>query len=223
MAMDPAPSDWMTVIGVVSDVVQDGAMARHSTIYMPYLQSAFPDLMSHMTFVVRAGAGVTVAPAMRAALHGVDAAVPAQLLQSMDDALLGVVAEPLFQTRLLAAFSFLAVLLAAIGTYGVLACDVAERTREIALRMALGARPADVITMVMWRTGRLAAVGAALGLAAALALTHVLTSSLYEVKANDPATMAVVAAVVVAVALLAGFAPARRAARVEVLRALALE
>ena len=224
MADKPADKDWLTVVGVVSDVVQDRSMGKHSTLYMPYLQSQWGFLLGHMTYVVRSDAGLgalaSVAPAMRAALREVDSTVPAQQLQTMDDAMLQVVAEPLFQTRLLAVFSVIALLLAAIGTYGVLAYDVAERSREIALRMALGATPGDVMRMVMRRTGALALWGAAAGVAGSLAVTGVLTKSLYEVKPGDPATLAAVVAAIVFVALVAGWVPARRASRVEVLTAL---
>ena len=224
MADKPADKDWLTVVGVVGDVVQDRSMGKHSTLYMPYLQSEWSFLLGHMTYVVRTDANVasvtSVAPAMRAALRAVDSAVPAQQLQTMDDAMLQVVAEPLFQTRLLTVFSIIALLLAAIGTYGVLAYDVAERSREIALRMALGATPGDVMRMVMRRTGALALSGAAAGVAGSLAVTGVLTKSLYEVKPGDPATLAAVVAAIVIVAFIAGWVPARRASRVEVLTAL---
>jgi putative ABC transport system permease protein len=141
----------------------------------------------------------------------------------MDQALLDAVSEPLFQTRLLAVFAAVAMLLAAIGTYGVLAYDVAERSREIALRLALGAQPRDVIRMVLWRTGRLAVPGAALGILAALALTRLLAASLYEVRPGDPVTIGLMAALVLGVALLAGYAPARRASRVGILSALSVD
>jgi len=138
----------------------------------------------------------------------------------MDDAVLQVVAEPLFQTRLLAVFSAIAILLAAIGTYGVLAYDVTERSREIALRMALGATPADVMRMVMRRTGALALSGATVGAVGSIAVTGVLTKSLFEVKPTDPATFATMVAAIVIVALMAGFVPARRATRLDVLTTL---
>src|SRR5688572_11311162 len=173
-----------------------------------------------MTYVVRSDAAVSVAPAMRAALRDVDAAIPARQLQTMDDAMLEVVAEPLFQTRLLTVFSVLALLLAAIGTYGVLAYDVAERTREIGLRMALGATPANVMRMVLRRTGVLALWGAAIGVVGSLGVTGVLTKSLFEVKPTDPATIALVAAAIVLVALAAGYVPARRATRTPALTAI---
>ena len=174
-----------------------------------------------MPYVVRADpGGGAIAPAMRAALRGVDASVPAQGLQSMDDLMLAVVAEPVFQTRLLTVFALIAVLLAAIGTYGVLAYDVAERTREIALRMALGAMPRDIMRMVMRRTGGLAMAGAVIGVAGSLAVTRVLRKSLFEVTPTDPATFAAVVAAILGVALVAGFIPARRATRIDAMRAL---
>ena len=216
----PGPNEWVTVVGVVNDVVQDRSLGKHSAVYLPYLQSSFPWLLGHMTYVVRSDAGVSVAPAMRAALRDVDAAIPAQQPQTMDDAMLEVVAEPLFQTRLLTVFSVLALLLALIGTYGVLAYDVAERTREIALRLALGATPRAVTLMVLRRSARFALSGAVIGIAASLVLTRVLTKSLFEVTPNDPATLATVVAAILLVALAAGYLPARRASHVEVLTAL---
>ena len=219
----PTPDSWLTVVGVVSDVVQDRSMTKRSAMYFPYQQSSWTWALSYMTYVVRADAGASVAPAMRAALRDVDPAVPALQLMSMDDALMEVVAEPVFQTRLLSVFAAIALLLAAIGTHGVLAYDVTERSREIALRMALGATPGEVIRMVMRRTGALAVSGAAIGVLGSLGMTHVLTTSLYEVRPTDPATIAAVVAAIIAVALLAGFAPARRASRIHVLAALARE
>jgi putative ABC transport system permease protein len=217
----PTPDSWLTVVGVVSDVVQDRSMTKRSAMYFPYQQSAWTWALSSMTYVVRTDAGANVAPAMRAALRAVDPAVPALQLMSMDDALMEVVAEPVFQTRLLSAFAAIALLLAAIGTYGVLAYDVTERSREIALRMALGATPGDVIRMVMWRTGALALGGTAVGVLGSLGTTRVLTTALYEVRPTDPATIVAVVATIIAVALLAGFAPAQRASRIHVLAALA--
>jgi predicted lysophospholipase L1 biosynthesis ABC-type transport system permease subunit len=211
-------------VGVVNDVVADRSLGKRSTIYMPYLQpTSFPWLLNEMTYVVRAEADVGVAAAMRAALRDADPGVPPHQLQTMDAAMLQVVAEPLFQTRLLAVFSALALLLAVIGTYGVLAYDVAERTREIALRLALGATPGAVTMMVLRRTARYAGTGAIIGIVASLALTRVLTKSLFEVTPNDPATFATVVAAILLVALAAGYLPARRAARVEVLTALPQE
>ena len=217
----PAAGDWLTVIAVVNDIVQDGTMGRRSTVYLPYLQTNLLPFIDHMTFVVRSDLGTaSVAPAMRAALRNVDPAVPAQALQTMDEAMLEVIAEPLFQARLLTTFSLLALLLAAIGTYGVLAYDVAERTREIGIRMALGAESARVLRMVMGRALVLAGCGVAIGGLGALATTHVLSRYLFGVRATDPATFGTTAAVLTMVALAAGLVPSRRASRVDPMVAL---
>ncbi|HKE92492.1 MAG TPA: ABC transporter permease, partial [Gemmatimonadales bacterium] len=101
MQEHPGPNDWLTVIGVVNDVVQDAALSRHSTLYLPYLQTTSPFFLNHMTFVVRPAPGASVATAMRAALRDVDPAVPAQALQTMDQSMMETIAEPVFQMRLL--------------------------------------------------------------------------------------------------------------------------
>ena len=191
-------------------------MGKRSTMYFPYLQSSWSFILDHMTYVVRAHASASIAPALRAALNTVDPNVPAQQPMSMDDALMDVVAEPVFQTRVLTVFAAIAILLAAIGTYGVLAYDVTERSREIALRMALGAQPADVIRMVMRRTAALALSGTAVGLAGSFALTGVLKASLYDVTPTDPPTTILVVVAILGVAFVAGYAPARRASRMQV-------
>jgi putative ABC transport system permease protein len=141
----------------------------------------------------------------------------------MQELVSATTAEPLFQTRLLAAFSVIALLLAAIGIYGVLAYSVSERTREIGIRMALGAQSGDVLGMVLRRTAILAAAGVLLGTAGALAATRVLQNLLFEVKPRDTATFVSVAALLAVVALFAGWFPARRATRVDPLVALRYE
>jgi putative ABC transport system permease protein len=124
---------------------------------------------------------------------------------------------------LLGAFSLLALLLAVVGIYGVLAYSVAQRTHEIGIRMALGAEAGDVLRMVLRRTLALAATGIAIGAAAALAATRVLAKFLFEVKPSDPATFVTVAALLAGVAVLASWVPARRAARVDPVEALRYE
>ena len=217
----PKAGDWLTVIGVVNDVVQDRPLKAHPALYLPYLQTRPIFLLNHMTYVVRADAGTSeIARAMRAALRDVDAAIPAQALESMDASMRAQVAEPLFQARLLTAFSLLALLLAAIGTYGVLAYDVTERRRDIGIRMALGAGSSRVLTGVMARTMSFAVAGIVIGAAGALAATRVLSRLLFEVTPTDPWTFAGTAVLLTAVALLAGFVPARRASRVDPIIAL---
>jgi predicted permease len=224
MANHPGPNDWLTVIGVAHDIVQDRALKPQPTIYLPYLQTDASSFISHMTFVVRTKPGASnVAPAMRAALHDVDPAIPAQSLQTMDTSMLDMIAEPLFQTRLLTTFSMLALLLAAIGTYGVLAYDVAERTREIGIRIALGAGAREVRTMIIGRTLWFALIGVALGAVGALAGTRLLSRFLFAVTPTDPTTFAATAALLVIAALTAGFVPALRATRVDPISALRQE
>jgi predicted permease len=216
MSDKPGPNDWLTVVGVVNDVVQDRDMTRHSTVYLPYLQTTAPFFMNQMTYVVRtSGDPIALAPDIRAALRDVDPTVPAQALQTMDQSMLLAVAEPLFQTRLLVVFSALALLLAAVGTYGVLAYQVAERRREIAIRVALGAEAARVVRMVVRHTLVFTIAGVALGSAGAFLATRALARFLYDVSASDPAAFGLAALLLASIALLAGFIPARRAARVD--------
>ncbi|MGE5744152.1 MAG: ADOP family duplicated permease [Gemmatimonadota bacterium] len=220
MQEHPGPGDWLTVVGVVNDVVQDGGLNRHSTIYLPYLQTTAPSFLESMTFIVRPAPGAKVASAMRATLREVDPAVPAQSLETMDQSMMETIAEPVFEMRVLATFALLALLLAVLGTYGVLAYDITARTREIGLRMALGATPGAVLRMVLGRTAVLALLGGGIGIAGALALTRLLSQSLFEVRPDDPATLVAVSLVLLVAALAAGYLPARRATRIQAQTAL---
>ena len=222
---NPRPEDWLTIIGVVDDVRQRSLTEKaHPAIYRPYAQVKDRGFLRRMTFVVRTAAHpATMAAAMRGALREVDTNQAALSITTMTDLLATSTAEPQFQTRLIAIFSMLALLLAAIGVYGVLACAVAERTREIGIRMALGAEKSDITRMILSRSLLLVSVGVALGVAGALAVTRVLAKFLFEVKSTDLAVFVGVAALLVAVALLAGWLPARRATRVDPLIALRWE
>jgi putative ABC transport system permease protein len=138
----------------------------------------------------------------------------------MEDLINETTSEPSFQTRLLGAFAILALLLTAIGVYGVLAYAVTQRTHEIGIRIALGARSADVLGMVLRRTLVLAGAALAIGTAGALAVTRTLAQFLFEVKPGDPLTFGAVGLLLLATALVAGLLPARRATRVDPLTAL---
>jgi putative ABC transport system permease protein len=221
----PTAKDWYTVVGVVDDVRQEGPTARpDGALYFSYAQTPHNGWLSHMSYVVRAApASPPPATAMRAAIANVDADVPAGRIVSMENVVDAVGAARTFQARLLAAFALMAVALAIIGVYGVLAYAVTARTREIGIRMALGARSGHVVGMVMRRTLLLGAAGLALGTAGALFSTRVLDKMLYEVKPNDAATIVGVAALLGAVTLAAGFIPARRASRVDPLVVLRWE
>jgi predicted permease len=222
---DAKPRDWLTIIGVVDDVRQKSLTDQpHRAIYQPYLQVQRSFFLSHMTFVVRtAESPQNVAADMRAVLQDVDRSQPVQSIDSMTDLISTTTAEPLFQARLISIFSMLALLLSAIGIYGVLAYSMTERTREIGIRMALGAEKSDIAHMILKRSLLLVAAGVALGIASALAVTRVLAKFLFDVKPADPLTFLVVVLLLVAVALLAGLLPARRATRVDPLVALRWE
>jgi predicted permease len=220
----PAPADWLTIVGVVDDVRQSLTEKAHPAIYQSYTQIRRPVPLRYMTFTVRTALPpASMATAMRSALQQVDSNQPPQSIATMTDLVATTTAEPQFQTRLIAIFAMLALLLAAIGVYGVLACAVAERTREIGIRMALGAEKSDITTMILNRSLLLVALGLSLGIPGALALTRVLAKFLYEVKTTDLPTFFIAAALLAAVAILAGLVPAQRATKVDPLIALKWE
>jgi predicted permease len=224
MADHPTATSWFTVIGVADDIKQRGpGRGIHSAIYQSYLRDGDAFMIDHMTFVVRSTADPsTLFGGIRALLHSIDPNIPGALA-TMDALVARTTAEPKFQTRLIGIFAGLALLLAAIGIYGVLAYSVAERTKEIGIRIALGARVTDVIALVVKRMLVLTIIGVALGAGAALAVTRELTRFLFEVTPHDPATFSAVAVVVVSAAIVAAVVPASRAKHVDPIRALRTE
>jgi ABC-type antimicrobial peptide transport system permease subunit len=177
-----------------------------------------------MTYVVRtSGAPEASARRMRQLLTDADSSLAPQSIATMEDVVGRTIAGQRFQTRLLSIFSILALLLAAIGIYGVLASSVVERQREIGIRVALGADRASVMLIVLRRTIVLAVTGVAIGAAGAFALTRVLEKLLFNVTPTDVTTFLVSAGVLVGVALSAGLFPARRASGVDPLVALRSE
>jgi predicted permease len=219
---DPQPEDWLTIVGVVDDVAQQAiTTGKGRALYLPMLQTDRVAFLAEMTFVVRTQQDpVVVTPAIRAAVSELDPNLPVPALARMEHIVALTIAEPQFEARLLSAFSLLAQLLAAVGTYGVLAHDVTARTREIGVRIALGAERAAVVRMVLSRVILVAAPGIALGILTTLALTRVLTYSLFEVSPTDPTTLLSVSAALLGVSLLAACLPAHRATRVDPLVAL---
>jgi putative ABC transport system permease protein len=219
------PGDWLTIVGVVNDVKQQGLATKpDGATYQPYLQVGHPFFLTRMTYFARTTSDPSrVAPAIRAVLQQVDRDQPAQSIASMQELIAQTTAEPRFQARLLGAFGALALLLAAIGVYGVLAYNVAQRTHEIGIRMALGAQAADILGLVIRRTLYLVGLGILIGTAGALAVTRVLAKFLFEVKPSDPATLVMVALLLVLAGLAAGWVPARRATKVDPLVALRYE
>jgi putative ABC transport system permease protein len=164
-----------------------------------------------------------LAPAIRSEVRALDDGVTVSQVQTMEEAVADSTAQPRFYVLLLGTFAAVALCLAAVGIYGVMSYSVARRTHEIGVRMALGAKRSDVLKLVTGQAMILALGGAAAGLAGALPLTHVMASLLYGVRVADPVTFAVVSALLAAVAVLASYVPARRAAKVDPMVALRYE
>ncbi|HEY0169823.1 MAG TPA: ABC transporter permease [Pyrinomonadaceae bacterium] len=226
-----AKEPWLTIVAVVSDVRQMGADAPvKAEMYVPYRQaaafwkSAPYSFFTPRDLVVRASVPPeSLAPAVREAVRGVDAQQPVASVRTMDEVLGRETAQRRVGVILLGAFAALALLLSALGLYGVLAFFVVQHTPEIGVRVALGARPSDVLRLVVGRGMRLALLGVGLGLVGALALTRLMRSLLFGVSAADPLTYIVLALVLTAVALVACLVPARRATKVDPMVALRYE
>jgi putative ABC transport system permease protein len=164
-----------------------------------------------------------LAATIRNQAQAIDPNEPVYQVTRMDERLSNSVAERRFQTLLLGLLAGIALVIATVGIYGVISYAVSRRMHEIGVRMALGAQRIDVLQMVIWRGMRLTLIGVTLGLAAAFALTRVLKNLLFEVSVTDPLTFAVIALLLILVALLACYVPARRATKVDPMIALRSE
>ena len=202
---------WLTIVGVVTDVKVSTLEAETKpAIYTPIFQ--MPRARSNVIYVVRSsGDAAGVIAAIRREIRAVDSELPVYDIRTMNQVIADSVSERRFMMLLLFSFAVAALLLAAIGLYGVMSYAVTERTREIGIRMALGAARRDVLMLVVGRGMLLALLGIALGLGGAFALTRVMKSLLFEISATDPLTFTGVAVVLTAVAFVACWIPARRA------------
>jgi putative ABC transport system permease protein len=214
---------WRTVVGVVGDVRHEGLDGPQKLqIYVPEAQWFDPD--SDMTLVIRTNGNPTaLAAAAREALWSVSRNVRITEVASMDKVIGASVAQRRFPMMMLGLFATAALFLAALGLYGVMAYAVTQRTPELGVRIALGARPREVLRLVLSQGLYLVGIGLAVGLLGALALRSLIKGLLFNVQASDPATLVPVAVVLVVVALLACWIPARRATKVDPLVALRYE
>jgi len=221
--VDPGFSNagWYTVVGVVGDVKQRGLDKSASlAVYLPYEQSPVP----YLTLVLRTSSDpLSAVPAARRVIESMDPELSLSDVASMEQLIYNSVSEPRFNTTLLTIFAGLALILATVGIYGVMSYTVSQRTREIGVRMALGADRASVLRSVLAQGAGRAIAGIALGLVGSLVLTRFLSTLLFGVRATDPVTFVGVATLLAAVALLASYIPARRATRIDPMRALRCE
>jgi putative ABC transport system permease protein len=213
--------NWITIIGVVGDIKHFGLdQPEEPALYTPYPQSGRP-WKRWMSLVVRGqGDAAAIAQEVKSRVWRVDARIPLTKMQTMAEVMGASVEARRFNMLLLGIFAAVAMLLAAVGIYGVMAYAVTQRTHEIGVRIALGAKPRDVIGMVVSRGMRLTLIGAAAGLALSFALTRLMTTLLFGIGATDPLTFALVSLLLAGVALLACYIPARRAAKVDPIVAL---
>jgi putative ABC transport system permease protein len=211
----------LQIVGVVSDVKINSLSApKFEEMYLPYMQSPW----MAMTFVVRSGsASQPLVAAVREQIRAIDPDLPVDGVESLDHLVSQSVGQPRLLMALVTAFGGLAILLAAIGIYGVVAYSVSQRLREMGIRMALGAAPRDILRLVVSQGMRLALAGIVIGFVASLWLSKFLASELFATEPKDPLTFSLVALVLACVALTACWIPARRAMRVDPMVALRYE
>jgi putative ABC transport system permease protein len=216
--------DWRTVVGVVEDVKNAGVDKPAGTeLYIPYLQTAGLGMRNGFVIIRTMGDPAAMAGPSRGVIHEIDSSLPVAAVRTMDEVLSAAQARPRFLTLLLTMFSGVALALASVGIYGVISYSVAQRTNEFGIRMAMGASQRDVLKMVLGQGLLLGLIGVAIGAAGALALTRLIRGLLFGISSFDPVTFVMMAALLTAVTLIACWAPARRATRVDPMVALRYE
>jgi predicted lysophospholipase L1 biosynthesis ABC-type transport system permease subunit len=206
-------------VGIAGDIRVRTLQAANPTVYLPYRQFHWQGFIAIRT----AGDLSPLLPAIRHIVSDADPGVGLWRARSMDEFLAAPLAEPRMSAYLLSAFGVVALLLSAIGLYGVMALAVREQTRELGVRMALGATPGRVLGDVLRRAMAVSAVGAAIGLAGALVISRFARALLFEVSPNDPVALVGACGLLLGVALIAAYVPARLASRVDPARALQTE
>jgi predicted permease len=211
----------MTVVGVVGDVKNMSLrQAPGPEMYVPFTQKPWPSMMTFQVALRTRADPLAMTAAAREAIRSADPDLPVAKVAAMTALVDGSMTQSRFAALVLGGFGALALMLAAVGMYGVISYSVRQRTREIGIRMALGAEKRNVLGMVLAQAASLAGVGVSIGLAAAFAATRIMAGYLYGVRATDPITFIGAAAVLVTVTLLACYVPARRATRVDPMVAL---
>jgi putative ABC transport system permease protein len=213
--------DWMTVVGVVGDIRQSGLDEEAAThVYLPYLQLS----VSRSGVLLRTSVDpLSLVAAVQKQVNAVDPDLPIYNIHTMDELIASSMAGRRLNLVLLAVFALTALVLAAVGIYGVISYSVTQRVNEIGIRMALGARSIDVLKLIVKQGMTPVVIGLAVGIAGALALTRVMSTLLVGVSANDPLTYTAIAVLLTIVALVACFVPARRATKVDPMIALRYE
>jgi len=208
-----ATDGFYEIVGVVGNVRQASLDVNPAaTMYVPHKQ----DVFNRMWILARtSGDPSMLTAAARQAVRAIDAGLPAYAITPLTTVISDSVAQRRFSMLLLGVFALMALFLAAVGLYGVVAYGVSQRTQEIGLRMAIGAQRGDVLRMVVGGGMKLAVIGVAIGIACALGLAQLVTTMLYDVKPFDPGSYAATTGILLAVAALACYVPARRAMRVD--------
>jgi len=217
----PTEKDWNTVVGVVGDVKdKPNSASAEPAFWWASLQVPY----RNMSLAVRTASDQQLlVDAVRDEVKGLDPALAVANVQLMDEIVQGSVATPRFAFVLVGMFAGLAILLAAIGTYGVIAYSISQRTAEFGLRMAMGAQRSDVLRLVLMQAAKLVLTGTVLGIGLGLLLARVLKNLIYEVSPADPLTFSAVALMVIAIAVLACYVPARKAMQADPMVALRAE
>jgi putative ABC transport system permease protein len=214
---------WTTIVGVVGDVKNEGLSAEEApAMYCPFTQEPFDIRM--MTLVLRTeGAPESLVPAVRREVNSIDPELALADIKTMEQLMSESLGRSRYQGVLLGIFAVVALTLAAVGIYGVIAYAVSQRTREIGIRIALGAQKRDILKLIVRQGMILSVIGVAVGVGASLALTRFLSSLLFGVSSTDPLTFTSVVLLLIGVALMACFIPARRATKVDPMVALRAE
>jgi ABC-type antimicrobial peptide transport system permease subunit len=223
-ALPDADTPWMEIVGVVGDVKQNLATDAPAEVYLPYREANAIIPVFVLSIVLRTAQDPrTEVAALRTVVHDLDPNQPVTKFRTMEENIASSVSEQRFRTTLLGIFATCALLLSVVGLYGLMMYSVTQRVPEIGIRITLGASRHQILGMVVGQGLRLAAVGIVAGIAGAFALSRILARFLYGVTVTDPLTYAGVAALLLAVAILASYLPARRATAIDPMAALRSE